>query len=180
MVACIALGGCLGGVPVVSHIQQLNTTELVACADTASRKAVDTLAGYANRACEFSIHPDECSSMVRRAHALTSQAWLPVATVDETVRHLLEGAFLQSTVVNFTIRILKSIPVQTDELLIRNVIAPMLSTALRFTSWGRSGGEGEEGEEEEGDVVFVETVVSRAVANALEDMERALRDRNPT
>ena len=125
--------------------------------------AVDTVVGYMERACAYTDRP-ECASMLQEAHAFTRQKWLPLVAVQT-----LADNFLQTTVANFTIHLLKAIPAQSDELLLRNVVAPMLSAALRFTSWARDAEDDTES--------AVESLISRAVEVAVEDMKRALQSK---
>ena len=42
-------------------------------------------------------------------------------------------------VTNITMRLISTVPdIKADELLLRHVLAPILTTILRFTSWGKS------------------------------------------
>lgn len=75
--------------------------------------------------------------MVRAAHDHVQAKWFAVAPKTDEMRRV--GQMLHMAVTNITTRLMSAVPdIRADEVLLRHVLAPVLTTILRYTSWGQS------------------------------------------
>jgi len=100
--------------------------------------AVNWSASQTVNACVYTgDHFAQCTAMIRAAHEHMKVNWFALVPKTDELRRV--GHNLHMAVTNITMRLISTVPdIKADELLLRYVLAPVLTTILRFTAWGKS------------------------------------------